>query len=58
MTPSAAKSSTTDTVRTKTRSPAGMRLPTRESRPSANAVSVDMATPQPCVVPWPALTAR
>ena len=51
-------SSTTAIVSMKARSRAGKRGPTRASSPRANAVSVDIATPQPCAVDWPALKLR
>ena len=41
-------SSTTVSVRMKPRSRSGACLPRRASRPRAKAVSVDIATPQPC----------
>ena len=44
---SATKSSTTATVRMKARRLSGKRRPTMASMPRANAVSVDMAAPQP-----------
>lgn len=50
-------SSTTTTVRRKDRS-AAERDPTRARRPSASAVSVDMATPQPPMAGVPAVIAR
>ena len=40
------------------RTRSGRPLPASASAPSANAVSVDMAVPQPCAVGWPALIAR
>jgi hypothetical protein len=40
------------------RSRTGKRGPTSASIPSANAVSVDMATPQPCAESWPAFSTR
>ncbi len=58
MTMSAATSSTTTTVSMNERSRSGKRGPTSVSIPSANAVSVDIAVPQPCAEPWPAFTAR
>ena len=48
MTTSASTSSTTTTVSMNARSRSGKRGPTSASIPSANAVSVDIATPQPC----------
>ena len=51
-------SSTTTTVSMKARSRSGKRGPTSASRPSANAVSVDIATPQPCADERPALNAQ
>ena len=47
ITTSATRSSTTATVRTKARRLSGKRRPTMASIPSANAVSVDIAAPQP-----------
>src|ERR671931_1830163 len=58
MTRSATTSSTTTTVSMKARSRSGKRGPTSASRPSAKAVSVDMAAPQPCAEGRPALKAR
>ena len=55
---SAAKSSTTANVSRKVRIRSGARRPTRARIPSANAVSVDMAVPQPCADARPALKAR
>ena len=51
-------SSTTTTVSMNARSRSGKRGPTSASMPSANAVSVDIATPQPCADGRPALKAR
>ena len=58
ITASATRSSTTKTVSTNTRMRSGMSRPNRASRPSASAVSVDMATPQPCALKRPALIAK
>ena len=58
MTANATRSSATATVRMKVRTVAGNRRPTSASMPSANAVSVDMAAPQPLTELWPALIAR
>ena len=58
MTSSATTSSTTMIVSRKPRSRSGKRGPTRASMPSANAVSVDIATPQPWAELSPALKAR
>ena len=58
ITASATRSSTTKTVSTNTRMRSGMSRPSRASRPSASAVSVDMATPQPCALERPALIAK
>ena len=49
ITTSATMSSTTATVSMKARSRSGNRGPTSASIPSAKAVSVDIATPKPCV---------
>ena len=51
-------SSTTTTVSMNARRRSGKRGPTSASRPSANAVSVDIATPQPCAEGRPALKTR
>ena len=48
-------SSTTTTVSMNARSRSGKRGPTSASSPSAKAVSVDIATPQPCADERPAL---
>ena len=53
-----ARSSTTKMVSRKTRARSGTRRPSRPSPPSASAVSVDIATPQPRGDPSEALTAR
>ena len=58
MTTSATTSSTTTTVSRKARSRSGNRGPMRASTPSAKAVSVDIATPQPCADALPELIAR
>ncbi len=58
ITSSATTSSTTDTVTRNSRAWSGTRLPTSASRPSASAVSVDIATPQPTAPGPPWLTAR
>ena len=58
MTISAITSSTTATVSRKTRSRPGLRRPTTASTPSANAVSVDIAIPQPVAVSPERLNAR
>ena len=58
MTTRATRSSTTATVRRNARRRIGKPGPTSASIPSANAVSVDIAAPQPCATSWPALTAR
>src|SRR5438067_5277971 len=58
ITRSATTSSTTATVTMKARRRSGKRGPTSASRPSANAVSVDIATPQPCADGRPASKAR
>ena len=51
-------SSTTTTVSMNARRRSGKRGPTIASRPSANAVSVDIAAPQPCAEGRPALKTR
>jgi hypothetical protein len=58
MTASASTSSTTAIVSMNARRRSGKRGPTSASMPSANAVSVDIAVPQPCAEPFPALAAR
>jgi len=58
MTSRATMSSMTTTVNRKARSLSGNRGPIRASIPSAKAVSVDMATPQPRAEGSPALNAR
>ena len=58
ITASATTSSTTETVSMNARSRIGKRGPTSASIPSANAVSVDIAAPQPCADGRPAFTAR
>ena len=58
ITRSATTSSTTATVSRNARSRSGSPVPTSAIRPSANAVSVDIAVPQPCAELWPALNAR
>ena len=51
-------SSTITTVSMKDCSRPGNRGPTRASMPSAKAVSVDIAVPQPWAEWWPALISR
>jgi hypothetical protein len=58
MTTSATMSSTTATVSRNARSLSGTPRATRAIIPSANAVSVDIATPQPCADGRPAFSAR
>ncbi len=58
ITMSAPTSSTTATVSMNARSRSGSRRPTSASMPSANAVSVDIATPQPCADGLPAFATR
>ena len=58
MTTSEARSSTTATDSKNARTRSGNRGAVRASIPSANAVSVDIAAPQPWTVGRPALTAR
>ena len=58
ITANAARSSTTNTVSKNTRTRSGTLRPISASRPSARAVSVDIATPQPCALDRPAFTAR
>ena len=50
MTTSAARSSTTKMVSRNTRTRSGTSRPSSASRPSASAVSVDIATPHPCAL--------
>ena len=57
ITTSATMSSTTATVSMKALSRSGNLGPTSASIPSAKAVSVDIATPNPCVCEPPAFTA-
>jgi hypothetical protein len=57
MTSMATTSSTTETVRRNVRTRPGNREPSRAIAPSANAVSVDIATPQPPARPELALMA-
>ena len=58
ITSSAMMSSTTATVRRYARRRSGRPDPTSASSPRANAVSVDIAAPQPWTESWPALIAR
>src|SRR3954454_2885332 len=58
ITTSATTSSTTSAVRRNARTCSGTRRPSRARAPSANAVSVDIATPQAWAAGRPALTAR
>ena len=58
ITVSAMTSSTIATVSRKARRRSGKRGPTSASNPRANAVSVDIAVPQPWAVDDPALKAR
>src|SRR4051812_36212422 len=58
MTTRATTSSTTTTVSMNARSRSGNLGPTSASIPSANAVSVDIAAPQPCAPERPAFAAR
>ena len=58
ITMNATKSSTTATVRMNARKLCGNCRPTSASIPSANAVSVDIAVPQPLAEALPALIAR
>ena len=58
MTSSATTSSTTMIVSMKPRRRSGKRGPTSASIPSAKAVSVDIATPQPPAASPPPLKAR
>ena len=58
ITTSARRSSTTTTVRMNARIRSGTRRPASASKPSASAVSVDIAIPQPCADELPRLNAR
>ncbi len=58
MTTRAARSSTTASVSRNTRMRVAVRGVMRATAASANAVSVDMAAPQPCPPARPALKAR
>ena len=58
MTTSETRSSTTATDSRNARTRSGNRGPVSASVPSANAVSVDIAAPQPWAAGLPAFTAR
>jgi hypothetical protein len=58
MTTRATRSSKTTAVSMKARSRSGRRGPTNASRPSAKAVSVDIAIPHPRAEELPALRSR
>ena len=58
ITTSATRSSTTATVRMNARRLSGKRRPTSASIPSANAVSVDIAAPQPPCIPEPLIARK
>ena len=58
ITTSAARSSTTASVSRNTRMRVAVRGVTSATAASANAVSVDIAAPQPCAPARPALNAR